>query len=413
MQIRDSVRSAWRIIYRNKIRSFLTMLGIIIGVMSVIIIMSVGAGAQSLVVNQVTSIGTNLVGILPGKSEENGPPAMAFGIVITTLKQADADAILAYGNPHIAAIASYVRGAATVTTPDGRSTDTTFVGTSASYPAVEKAPLDSGRFFTEEEDRSSSRVAVLGSGAADELFPDNGAVGSRIKIKRTNFLVIGVQAPRGTSGFQNQDNQIFVPIRTAQDLLLGIDYVSFMRAKIDDAAFVEESMADMTNILRQRHRITDPDQDDFSVRSANQGLAAITSITDALKFFLAAIAALSLFVGGIGIMNIMLAAVEERTKEIGLRKALGATPQDILWQFLIETAVITGVGGSVGILLGAALSALIAFGAVQLGYSWDLVLTPSSLAVGALVSVGIGFASGLTPARRASGLNPIEALRYE
>ncbi len=408
----ENLKSAWQIISRNKVRSFLTMLGIIIGVMSVVVIMSVGAGAQSLIINQINSLGSNLVGILPGKSDDNGPPAAVYGIVITTLKDSDGTAILNSGNPHVVAYSSYVRGADTVTTDESK-TDTTFMGVSASYPNVENISMAEGHFFTHDDEVGVERTAVLGSAVAHDLFGDQSALGRRIKIKKTNFQVVGVLASRGQSGFQNQDDQILVPVTTAQKLLLGIDHVNFIRVKIDDAAYVDSSMEEIRSILRDRHNIVNAENDDFSVRSTNQGVDVLLNITNALKFFLAAIAAISLVVGGIGIMNIMLAAVEERTKEIGLRKAIGAKRRNIISQFLVETVLITFLGGAIGILLGSLLAVTVAKVAQGMGYQWDLVITWSSVILGCVVSISIGLIFGLNPARRAAALDPMVALRYE
>lgn len=412
MRFLEYIPSSWRLIMRNRLRSFLTMLGIIIGVMSVVVIMSVGAGAQSLILNQVKSLGSNLVGVLPGKSDDNGPPAAVYGIVVTTLKTADMDAIMNQGNPHLISATAYVRGADTVTSGEAKA-DTSFVGVNATYPNVEEVTLSDGRFFTKEEENSLARVAVLGSETATDLFDTTDPIGRSVKIKKTNFTVIGVIKKRGVAGFQNQDAQIFVPVSTAQKLLLGIDHVTFMRFKVDEAANVDSTMNFMKDVLRDQHNISNPENDDFSIRSSSQGLEALTGITNALRFFLAAIAALSLLVGGIGIMNIMLAAVEERTKEIGLRKALGAQQTDITSQFLTETILITLTGGLVGIGLGILISVLVANTAQNMGYSWDLVISPWSIILGTTVSIFIGLVFGLGPAKRASKLNPIEALRYE
>lgn len=412
MQLLENINQAWNILVRNKVRSFLTMLGIIIGVTSVVVIMSVGAGAQGLVLDQVKSLGSNLVGILPGKADDNGPPASVFGVVVTTLTGDDASEMLKSGFDHVASVSSYVRGASTMTAND-TETDSSFVGVSASYPDVEEITVATGRFFDDEENRGIAKVVVLGSSVAKDLFGDENPLGREIKIKRTSFRIIGVVKERGVSGFQNQDDQVFVPVATAQKLLLGIHYVNFIRVKIDDAQNVDSTIEQIKDYLRVRHGILNPENDDFSVRSSNQGLEALTSITDALKFFLAAIAAISLLVGGIGIMNIMLAAVEERTKEIGLRKAVGATNANIILQFLIETVTITLLGGSIGIVLGAIISVLVAVIARGQGYTWDLVITPGSIVLGCSVSIAIGLLFGITPARRASRLSPIEALRYE
>ena len=412
MNFLENIRTVWLSISRNKIRSFLTMLGIIIGIMSVMVIMSVGAGAQSLILNQIKSLGSNLIGILPGKSDEKGPPASAMGIVITSLKASDVEAIKKDSSGHFLAATSYVRGSDTVTW-DGNKTDTNFVGVSADYVNVEDAPIASGRFFSDDEDKSLNRVAIVGSQVVKDLFGQNDPIGKEIKIKKANFSVIGVMKERGSSGFQNQDNQIFVPINTAQKILLGIDYISYARIKVDNADDVNGGMERVREILRDRHDIDNPDNDDFSVRSMAQGLDAITNVTNALKMFLTAVAAIALAVGGIGIMNIMLAAVQERTREIGLRKAVGAKNKDIILQFLVESAMITFVGGLIGIILGALISFVVAKVAVSMGYKWDLVISLSSIILAALVSISVGLVFGIIPARRAAALNPIEALRYE
>jgi len=412
MNIRESVASSWRIITRSKIRSFLTMLGIIIGVMAVIIVMSVGAGAQSLILNQVKSVGSNLVGVMPGAAEEDGPPASVMGIVVTTLKYEDGKEIIKKGCDCIEALTMYVSGNETINLED-TTVNTTFTGTTASYLDVEDASVVQGRFFSEDEEKGVARVVVLGNEVKEKLFGDQDAVGRKIRIKKTNFSIIGVMKKRGISGFQNQDDQVFVPISTAQKLLLGIDHVNMIRAKVDSAENINKAVESMKNILRSRHDIGVGEVDDFVVRSMAQGLDAITSITDAIKFFLVAISAIALVVGGFGIMNIMLATVQERTHEIGLRKAVGAKRRDITLQFLIESVVITFVGGLIGIIVGVLISIIVAKVAQFLGYQWNLVITVQSILLGCGVSVSIGLLFGIMPARHASKLDAIEALRYE
>jgi len=412
MDFVESTTNAWKIITRSKVRSFLTMLGIVIGVMAVIIVMSVGAGAQSLIINQVKGLGSNLIGVIPGASDDSGPPAPALGIVVTTLTYDDGQALLRDGCACIEALAVYVTGNDNITA-DAYTVRSNYIGTSADYINVEDTDVEIGRFFSIDEERSSARVAVLGYGIKKDLFGDEDALGKRVRIGKTNFTIIGVMKQRGMSAFQNQDDQLFVPISTAQKLLLGIDHVNFMRVKVDTAENVTIAMDSIREVLRVRHNIGIGEDDDFSLRSTEQGLSAITNITNALKFFLVAIAGIALVVGGFGIMNIMLATVQERTREIGLRKAVGAKSSDITFQFLVESVVITFLGGVIGIVLGILIAVLVARIAQSLGYSWDLVITFGSIMLGCGVSVGIGLLFGIVPARRASKLNAIDALRYE
>ncbi|MEA2113523.1 MAG: FtsX-like permease family protein, partial [Patescibacteria group bacterium] len=239
------------------------------------------------------------------------------------------------------------------------------------------------------------------------------SIGQRIKINQIGFKVIGVIKERGTAAFQNQDEQVFIPVRTAQKILLGIDHLALIRAKINKSENTGLIISQVENILRFRHHIKDPVKDDFSVRSAAQALDILGSITQALKMFLAMVAAISLIVGGIGIMNIMFVVVNERTKEIGLRKALGAKRKTILFQFLAESAVMTLIGGLFGIVLGVIIAYAVAVGVNYFGYDWRFIVTPLSVFISTLMAVSVGIVFGLWPANRASKLNPIEALRYE
>ncbi|MFH0819571.1 MAG: ABC transporter permease [bacterium] len=413
MLLTSCCRTAVKSLLLSKMRSFLTMLGIIIGVAAVIIIISVGAGAQSLILSQVKSLGTNLIGVLPGKSEESGPPASIMGIVITTLTYDDALALADKKNaPNIVSVVAYAKGVATVSWRE-RSVDTNISGTTVGYLETENGEVEVGRFFNQEEEKGLVKVAVLGSQVKEDLFGESDAVGQKIKIKREMFEVIGVMKKRGTVAFQNYDDQVFVPISTAQKILLGINHVSLIRAKVDAKENINQAILNVEQTLRARHNITNPDNDDFSVRSSAQALDVLTQVTNALTYFLAAIAAISLIVGGIGIMNIMLIAVTERTREIGLRKAVGANNQNILNQFLIEAITITGLGGLIGVIVGVLISFLIAAGAHVLGYDWDFIISSLSIILALTISFAVGLVFGLYPAAKASKLHPIEALRYE
>lgn len=399
----------------NKGRSFLTMLGIIIGVGAVIIIISVGAGAQSLILAQVKSLGTNLIGILPGGSEEDGPPASMMGVVITTLTYDDIMAFKKSSNVSgVVDVVAYYNGVATVNWHNN-SYDTNISGCTTGYMNVEGGNLAVGRFFTSEEETNLSKVAVLGSTVKEELFGDSEAIGQRIKIKKHMFEVIGVMEERGKVAMQDYDDKILIPLKTMQKTLSGVNHVSMARIKIDNTENVGRALAEIKTTLRERHDIDDQSgaEDDFTVRSAAQALDMITTITDALKYFLAAIAAIALIVGGIGIMNIMLISVKERTREIGLRKAVGAKNYNIMNQFLVESISITLIGGSFGIIGGIIISYLISVVVNLLDYDWEFIVSLSSILVAVGVSTAVGLIFGLYPARKAANLDPVEALRYE
>lgn len=407
-------------LFVRKVRSLLTILGIVIGVAGVIIIISLGAGAQSLVLGQITKLGTNLVGILPGKSNEKGPPAAVFGIQIKTLSSRDVDSIKNKDKvPHATDVAAFVRSNTTIIYGK-ESLDTNFTATDGSYPRVQNVKMDRGTFFTDEESRAGANVIVLGYAVAEQLFPNGGGIGEIVKLQSgTNskitvpFRIIGVQEKLGTVAFQDQDDQVFIPFPVGQKQILGIDYIQFIRIKIDDTENVKASILDVEQVLRENHNIKNPDNDDFTVRSLADAIKVLTSITDALRLFLGLMAGISLVVGGIGIMNIMLVTVSERTREIGLRKALGATPHQIRNQFLLEAVMLTGIGGVVGIILGTLISYLIALGARYAGYDWAFVISPIAIILGIFVSTSTGIIFGLFPALKASKLNPIDALRYE
>jgi len=413
--IKQSISISFRALLTNKGRSFLTMLGIIIGVAAVIIIMSVGAGAQSLILSQVKSLGSNLVGVLPGKSEDKGPPASVYGVVITTLTYDDAMALRSKNNvPNIVEVVAYTKGVATLSW-NGSTYDTNLSGATVGYQAVEGGEVEFGRFFSSDEEKNLSRVAVLGKTAARELFGEQNSIGQRIKINREMFEVIGVMKERGTVAFQNYDDQVFIPIMTMQKIVSGVNHLGLIRAKIDQENNIPQAIKDIEATLRERHDIRDQSgaSDDFTVMSAVTALDLLTTITNALKYFLAAVAALSLLVGGIGIMNIMLVSVTERTREIGLRKAVGARAVKIRSQFLLEAIFLTGVGGAIGIIAGALISYLIAVVAHYLDYTWDFIVPLYSLILGLSVSFLVGLFFGIYPASQAAKLDPIEALRHE
>ncbi|MEK7598553.1 MAG: ABC transporter permease [Patescibacteria group bacterium] len=413
MQVLDPVKISYKNLTAAKFRSFLTMLGIIIGVASVIIVMAIGAGAQALILNEVQSIGSNLVGVLPGASEEKGPPASVFGVVVTTLKYDDLQAILKKKNVSNTVTGSgYVTGSATVSYKEN-SFSSSFQGVSSSLPNVEKVILKSGRFFSKEEETNLSRVAVLGYNRANDLFPNIDPVGKSITLKNLNFTVVGMMDKKGSSSFSNPDDLIFVPLFTGQKLLLGIDYLNFIRIKVDNEGNLNRAVIDIKSTIREQHNIKDPADDDFSVRNTAQALSILTNITNVLKYFLVSIAAISLVVGGVGIMNIMLIAVNQRIREIGLRKAVGARNIHIVYQFLIESIAVTLSGGILGILIGIIISYLAAIIIRSLGNTWEFIITWQSVILATSVTIAIGIIFGMYPARKASRVSPMESLRYE
>lgn len=409
----DPIKISYQNIVSSKFRSFLTMLGIIIGISSVIIVMSIGRSAQLLILNQVKGIGSNLVGILPGASDEKGPPAIVYGIVTTTLKESDMKAIKNKNNaPDVEEACGYVTGTASAKSKK-ESAQISYQGVSSSLIKVEKTEVEEGRFFLPEEDNNLARVAVLGQTKAKDLFPNENPVGQKIIIKDLSFVVVGIMKKRGTGGFSNSDEIIYIPLLTAQKMLLGIDYLTFIRAKIKEGANIDQSIIDIRKTLRERHSIKDEASDDFSVRSTAQALSLLENVTNVLKYFLTSIAAISLLVGGIGIMNIMLISVKQRIWEIGLRKAVGARKKDVVLQFLIESIFLTLLGGILGILTGVFVSYLAAIVIQRLGYDWQFIISYQSIFLASTISILIGVVFGIYPSLKAGKVSPMEALRYE
>lgn len=420
-----NIKTTIKDLERRKGRSFLTILGIIIGVAGVIIIISLGAGAQSLVLGQITKLGSNIIGVLPGKSDESGPPAAVFGVQIKTLKNRDLEAMQDKSNvPYAVAITPVVSG--NVTIISGReSVDTSFTAVNGNFPLIQNVEISKGTFFKEEEGDAGANVIVLGHDVALSLFPNGDEIGSVVKLVIPNekdnlsystsvpMRVVGVQKKMGTVAFQNQDDQVFIPFSVGQRQILGIDYIQFINIKVDSTENVQITMEDVRRVLREQHRITDPENDDFSVRDLADAIKLLTSITDTLRLFLGLMAGISLIVGGIGIMNIMLVNVSERTREIGLRKAIGATNLQIKNQFLFEAVVLTFSGGIIGVLLGIIISYLIAVGARFAGYDWSFIISIFSIFLAVSVSIITGIIFGLYPAIKASKLDPIVALRHE
>ena len=423
MNFVSTIKMTVRNLLARKGRSFLTMLGIVIGVAGVIIIISLGAGAQSLVLGQVNKLGSNLLSVQPGKSDPKGPPAQVYGVVITTLVNADAVALRSPSQvPHAEAVNALVRGTGTVTWQN-KSIDTNFVGTDSGYSGVVNFTMERGQFMDTGDIDGASNVVVLGSTVSEELFGGTGVdpVGQIIKVKsssQTNvggvpLRIVGVITPRGSAFFQDQDDQIFVPLVIAQGQLLGIRHLQAINIKVDLSSHIDQTIVDVTNVLKQRHHILTDDDIDFTVRNQASAVDILTTITSALSLFLTSMAAIALLVGGIGILNIMLVTVAERTREIGLRKAVGATNGMIMKQFLLEAGTLTSIGGLIGIIVGVIVSYLMATLMQYMDFDWDFVISVTSVVLAMSVSILTGVIFGLYPSFKASRLNPIDALRYE
>jgi putative ABC transport system permease protein len=416
MLFRDAFKTSTRSLTHGKLRSILTMLGIVIGIASVIVLMSIGQSAQDLIINQVQSVGSNLVVVIPG-TPSNGkfsPSAAEQGIVITTLRQRDIDALERESS--IDAVAPLVSGQAEVVYGNNNKI-VSFQGVTANMFSIRNLTMGKGFAFTKADVDSTNHVAVIGPDLAKTLFgPYVNPIDKTIRMKSISFRVVGVLEKGGTGAFGvDQGNIVVIPITIAQKQLLGISYFSTALIKGNsnyDISFVESRIR---FTLRQNHGITDPNKEDFNILTQADILSILGSITSILTLFLAAIASISLVVGGIGIMNIMLVSVTERTREIGLRKAVGATNGDILQQFLIESVLLTFVGGVIGIAIGAGIVGLIYIILTTFftTLGWVFAFPISSVILGLLVSGIAGIAFGIYPARQAARKNPIDALRYE
>ena len=407
MNIADIFRETFSALLSNKARSGLTILGIVIGIGSVIAMISVGQGSTASIQSSIQSLGSNLLMVSPSFQRGVGMKVSAGRGSARTLKQEDVDAIQKE-IMLIKAIAPELSSRYQIIAK-GTNTNTSVLGTTPNYPEVRNVQIESGSFVSEQNVRSLSKVAVLGPTTRDDLFGEGvNPIGQTIHINKVDFKVIGVTKEKGGSGMSNQDDMIYVPLSTAQRFLAGSSYLSTIYIEIVDQESMTTAQEQITSLLLSRHNISNPELADFSVINQADIVASVSSISSTLTILLVAIAGISLIVGGIGIMNMMLTTVTERTREIGLRKAIGAKKKDISLQFLIESIMLTFIGGIVGIFLGWILSYAVAyFGSMTTEVtSWSIFL-----AVGVSACIGIIF--GFYPARRAAGLNPIEALRYE
>ena len=407
MHVSDLLEETYMALVANKARSALTILGIVIGIASVIAMVAIGQGAQGSVQSSIQSIGSNLILVMPGAPRGVGTQVSAGRGNAQSLTQADADA-LATTITNTKAIAPELSRRYQVTAK-GTNTNTSITGTVPAYADVRNVTVDQGNFLSDSDVQSYGRVAVLGPTTRDDLFgADADAIGQTIRINKVEFHIIGVTKSKGGSGFNNSDDVIYVPLSTAQRFLAGSANVSTISIQAADAASMSDVQQQVTDLLMQRHNISNAASADFQVMNQADLVAAASSVTGIFTMLLASIAGISLLVGGIGIMNMMLTTVTERTREIGLRKAIGARKEDITYQFLMEAVALTFLGGLVGVLLGW----LVALGVTHFAsITTQVSLGSVLLAFG--VSAGIGVVFGYYPAYRAAQMNPIEALRHE
>lgn len=406
MNFLESVRVSLRALLANKLRSILTMLGIIIGVSAVIAMVGIANGATAQITSQIQGLGSNLLIVSPGQANSGGVRGGTGSA--NTLTMNDLPKIEAAGSAVKAVAPSAGRNAQVVY--GAGNTSTTVTGTTSEYAVIRSVSMERGRFLTQADVDQYSRVAVVGPTVVQNLMgsADADIVGKIIKLNNVPFQVIGVTASQGSSGFQNNDDMIFVPITTAQARLIGNQYVRQFFIEASSADVMQTAQDEVTIALRQAHKIQAGQPDDFSIMNQAEVLQTMQGVTQTMTMLLGGIAAISLLVGGIGIMNIMLVSVTERTREIGIRKAIGAKGRDILMQFLIEAVILSVLGGGIGIIFGWSGSKLI-------GRMLNMTASISvfSVLMAFAFSAGIGIVFGVFPARKAAGMDPIDALRYE
>lgn len=396
----------------HKVRTLLTILGIVIGIAAVILVMSVSRGAEQLILSQIQGLGTKTIAVLPGR-QPTGPSDFAQ-IFSDSLTERDLTLLQRKENvPNLENIMPVVFGGESASF-GSETYRLTIFGATDLISRIFDLQVSKGVFFTDDDVRRRAEVAVIGSEVKEKLFGLNDALGERIRVKNRNFRVVGVLPKVGQKSFFNFDQMMIVPYSAAQQYIFGIKYFHRFIIESDSEEAIARTVSDIKTTLRNSHSITDPDRDDFHVETAENLAETIGAITQVLSILLVSIAAISLLVGGVGIMNIMLVSVTERTREIGLRKAVGATEKNILKQFLLEAVILTFIGGILGIILGVSIYFLISLAISRfLGLDWTFSISTTAIVLGLGVSTFIGIVFGLYPARKASQKSPIEALRYE
>ncbi len=407
MELFETITESLQTLTVNKLRTSLAMLGIVIGISSVIALISLGQASQQSVQSQIQSLGSNLLTVLPG-AQTTGGIRQAAGSG-ESLTYADATSMIASKSiPDIQNISPEFSKRSQVTA-GGANTNTNVIGVTSAYQTVHNVSLSEGTFITDQENSSLAKDAVLGPQVVSDLFNGADPLGQTIRINRIAFHVVGVTVSKGGSGFQNPDDTIFIPLQTAQKQIFGVDYLSSIAVQAKSSGVMTNAENEAGYFLLAQHKLSDPAKADFSILSQSDILGAADQVTGTFTTLLSGIAAISLLVGGIGIMNIMLVTVTERIREIGLRKALGAMKKTIITQFLVEAIILTFVGGIIGMVLGIAISYVLSLFVLHLPF----VLSWFAVVLAIVVSGGIGILFGWYPARKAANLSPIEALRYE
>jgi putative ABC transport system permease protein len=405
LRIFQTIPSAFAALRANKGRSVLTTLGIIIGVAAVIAIVALGEGASASVSSQLAGLGTNLLTIMPGSTRTGGAAAGAGSA--TTLKADDADAI-AQKVPWLSGVSPVVSGNAQIIF-GSQNWSTRVQAVTPAYLPINDWKIAQGSPFTDQDNTNANNVAILGQTVASNLFPNGQSpIGQLVRIRNVPFTVVGVLASKGSSGFGDQDDTIMIPFRTGQVRLFGSSSINQIVVQVVDASQISSVSDQITTLLRQRHQLQTTAADDFTIRNNSDIISRVSSVSDTMTMLLGGVAAVSLVVGGIGIMNIMLVSVTERTREIGIRLAIGAQPRDVLFQFLVEAVVLSLLGGVIGIAIGAGVAVLLPVVA-----GWATVVPWNAIVLSFGVSAAIGMFFGIYPARKASQLDPIVALRYE
>ncbi|OIO51768.1 hypothetical protein COY93_00910 [Candidatus Uhrbacteria bacterium CG_4_10_14_0_8_um_filter_58_22] len=399
---------------RNRLRTVLSLLGVTIGVFSVTLIVSLGFGLKSYIMAQVDQFGKNFVTVnaaAPGLSTQGSITSQLSASRVVSIDYDDAEAL--NGLPHVLDVVAFSSSQAFVAFRENEYRSLVF-GTTANYMSFDlQARLGSGRFFSGREEKSMSPVIVIGSKVADQLFGESDPLGQKVRLKGMSLQVVGVMQPRGVFGPMDFDTVVLLPLKLMQKRLTGDDYVQEIDLIVSDQEYIESVSEDVAAVLRRRHDITDPDKDDFMIHTYTEVMKTIGTVTNAITILLGLLAAISLLVGGIGIMNIMLVSVTERIREVGLRKALGARNSVIWQQFLAESVILTTLGGALGGLAGTVLTVAIIAYARYTGFDLQYAVSLPSFLVALLVAMLIGTVFGAYPAKKAAELDPISALRYE